>query len=356
LKKHLIGRNLVIKNKNNYRRVIMESLNIVFSEKNKVMVKKEELDIRLNSNEILCRADKSLISTGTETYCLSGIFEKGTLWDSWVKYPFYPGYSMVSKIIEVGDKVSSFKKGERVFSTTPHKQYFKLTDNDNIYIIPQGVSSKEAAWSSLASTTQLAIRAANLKLGSTTAVIGLGLLGQLIVQYLKNAGASRIIIIDKFGNRLKVAEKHGATHLIEAEIETIMDRINELTDNKLLDIVFEVTGNPHVLSYSSRLLKKLGELILVGDSPTPSKQFLGPNIVSDSIKIIGVHANNIVDDRWDFKEMINLFFEFLKSNKMDTEALITNIFSPLDAIEVYGDLKANRSDKLGVIFDWELIN
>lgn len=93
----------------------MKSLNIIFPDKNIVIAKEEQIDKSVNSNEILCKADKSLISIGTELFCLAGIFEKGTLWESWVKYPFYPGYSMTAKVIKVGLKVARFKEGDKFF-------------------------------------------------------------------------------------------------------------------------------------------------------------------------------------------------------------------------------------------------
>ena len=46
--------------------------------------------------EVRCRADVSLISTGTEGACLRGVFDPGTNWADWVRYPFRPGYSMAA--------------------------------------------------------------------------------------------------------------------------------------------------------------------------------------------------------------------------------------------------------------------
>ena len=48
--------------------------------------------------EVRCRAEVSLISTGTEGACLRGEFDPGTNWADWVRYPFRPGYSMAAVV------------------------------------------------------------------------------------------------------------------------------------------------------------------------------------------------------------------------------------------------------------------
>ena len=47
--------------------------------------------------EVRCRALASLVSTGTESFCLAGDFDAGTFWEEWVQYPFSPGYSMTAR-------------------------------------------------------------------------------------------------------------------------------------------------------------------------------------------------------------------------------------------------------------------
>ena len=67
----------------------MESTNIVFTERGKVEVLKQELPAP-GAREIQCRAEISLISIGTELRCLYDQPQAGTSWSGWVKYPFLP--------------------------------------------------------------------------------------------------------------------------------------------------------------------------------------------------------------------------------------------------------------------------
>src|SRR5207253_943239 len=63
-----------------------------------------------------------------------------------------------------------------------------------------------------------------------------------------------------------------------------------ITDGRMLDVVFDVTGHPAVLAPCTRLLRKLGRLVLLGDTPTPSRQGMGPRVLTDSLSILAIHA------------------------------------------------------------------
>ncbi len=337
----------------------MKSTYITFPEKEKVRVQ-EETVAPPAPNEILCAAEKSLISIGTETYCLRGIFDPGTNWEAWVKYPFRPGYSMAARVVAVGKDVQGIREGDRVAAWVPHQQFFKIPPED-AYPLPDGVSAEEATWAILATTTQLGVRRAQLQLGERVGVVGLGMLGQLVVQYLYIAGCRQIVAIDPLASRLELARAHGATHTLALDVVSARAEIEQWTQGKMLDVVYDITGNPTVLAPATQLVRRLGRLVLLGDTPNPTQQHLGPGILSNSIAILAIHATARPVEGSDFypwgaQEMVSLFFDYLLQRRMRVADLITHRFSPLDAPQVYEMLRRDRSAALGVIFDWSLIH
>ncbi len=309
--------------------------------------------------ELVCRARVSLVSTGTETFCLAGRFDPETFWADWVSFPFAPGYSMAAVVEAVGDGVTGFAVGDRVAIPTPHTELVAVPATEAVPV-PDGVSDEQACWASLAVTTQLGLRRARLELGSAVGVVGLGLLGQLTVRYLRLAGARRIVAIDTDERRLRLATTGGATHVVAELAGGAEGAVRAANDGELLDAVYDITGHPSAFAAASTLLRPLGKLVLVGDSPQPSSQYLGPRVVGDGLSIIGVHtatASSVVTglDRWTPHAMARLFFDYLLDGRMEVDSLTTHRFSPVDAPEVYRRLAEDRSGYLGVYLDWSLL-
>jgi threonine dehydrogenase-like Zn-dependent dehydrogenase len=332
---------------------------IVFPERRKVEVR--DLPTAAvpapGPGRLRCRALTSLVSTGTESFCLDGTFDDGTFWQEWVQYPFAPGYSMTSTVQAVGPGVTAIAVGERVATSTPHTEVF-LVDAAEAVVVPADVSDAQACWASLACTTQLGVRRAELVLGETVVVVGRGTLGQLVVQYLRLSGARRIIGVDPVQARLELAEAAGATHLLRCDAATAVERVHEITSGEMADVAFDVTGHAAVLAPTTTMVRPMGRVVLLGDSPTPSLQRLGPRMVAGSVTLIGVHASSAPGvasgtDPWTLPAMTALFFDYLRSGRMDVDHLHTHTFSPREAEAIYDNLRRDRSGFLGVFLDWK---
>lgn len=328
----------------------MESFNIVFTEQEQVELVKESFDATLGPTEILCAAVRSLISTGTELQCLKGVFDEGTNWASWVKYPFRPGYCLVAEVLEVGGEVRGLRKGALVFVQHAHAQYFKIAAGDALPL-PEGIGAEQGVWINLAKTTQLGVRRAELELGETVGVIGLGLLGQLVTQYLYLFGVKEIFAIDPAESRLKLVKERPGIHLLPMDAATANEEIRNRTAGAMLDVVFDITGHPAVLAQATRLVKPFGRVVLLGDTAVPSRQEMGRNVVSNAVAILGIHAT-LDYNNWNHSAMAALFLNYLAQGRMDVIPLITHRVSPTEATDVYRMLVHDRSAAMGVLFDW----
>lgn len=347
---------------------MMQSKYVVYPAPKTVEVREEAISPP-TEGEILCKAEKSLISIGTELHCLRGQFDEGTNWFDWVQYPFRPGYSMVGRVIAVGKGVTDIKEGDRVTSYDFHQQYYKaqlynvekrydIPEGIGPYVLPDTISSEDGTWRSLACTAQNAVRRANFAFGETVGVVGLGILGQLVTQYLAVAGAREIVVIDPAPQRVELARQHGATHALQMGVADAIEHVRDLTNGDMLDVVLDISGHPATLAPSIQLVRRLGRLVLLGDTPVPTQQHLGPGVVFNSISILGIHGYAIPEKTtaftpWTAQTMSRLFFDYLAKQKMNVSDLVTHRHSPLNAPDVYMKLLEDRSDALGVIFDWD---
>lgn len=336
-----------------------ESLNIVFTGKEQVEVRRQPVP-DLEPDQILVESSCTLISTGTESICYSRNFEADTHWARWVKYPFYPGYSNAGRVRAVGEAVTPFAEGDRVAARAPHCQYAAVSAHRAIKI-PDGISSEEATWFGLANIVQNGVRRAAHELGDTVVVIGLGLLGQLVTQYMRLSGASEIIAIDLAAPRLEMARQSGATQTLAMGVESAVEAVADLTGGRMADVVYDVTGHAAVFAHALPLVRRFGKLLLLGDTGSPSQQCLTPDVIRRGVHIIGAHDSNpppVSSDYayWSHDKMAALFFTYLQRQQMNVTDLLTHRYPAQDAPEVYPMLQRDRSSVMGVLFDWEQID
>ncbi len=286
----------------------MESANIVLTGKQQVELKSEPAP-EAPEGGLLVQTRVSLISTGTETICYRSEMDDGSHWQGWVKYPFYLGYSNVGTVVALGKCTEGFDIGDRVFTTSNHRQYVVV---GGAVKIPDGVSDETAAWSKLATITQTSVRRAELDMGARVVIIGAGPLGQLLTQYCRLMGAVEVIVIDTIDNRLEVALAHGATRTFAGSAADAGAFVESHTDGVLADLVFDATGHYSVLPMGLRLARQFGTLMLTGDSPHPSKQILTGDVLTRQVNIRGTHNEKLAPhlEDWSSVRQTRLFHTY----------------------------------------------
>lgn len=330
----------------------MQSDNIVLIGKQQVELLREQAPTAPVGG-LLVRTRTSLISTGTECICYRGEMDEGSHWAGWVQYPFYLGYSNVGEVVAVGEGVDGYQIGDRVFSSSNHRQYAAVSGKPAK--IPDGVSDESAAWSKLATIAQTGVRRAELRMGARVVIVGAGPLGQLLTQYTCLMGASEVMLIDMVAGRLEVAMAHGATQVFSGSAADAVSFVEGHTGGELADVVFDATGHYSVFPLALKLVRRFGTLMLIGDSPHPSKQVLTADVLTRQISVRGSH-NEVLPphvEGWDPIRQIELFHTYIARGQMRVEDLVTGRFAPQEAPEVYAQLLENRAETIGVVFDWK---
>lgn len=332
-----------------------DSFDIVFAGKEQVELQRSQVPDP-GPGEVLVRATRSLISTGTECICYAHLVEPGTNWERMVRYPMAAGYSHAGVVEAVGEGVTALRPGDRVASHSSHRLYV-CAPGDWFFPVPDGVSDEEATFYALTTVVQNGVRKAEHELGDTVVVVGLGVLGQLVVQYVRLAGAREVIAIDLSQIRLVMAAEHGATHTLCLPVAKARDAVAEITDGRLADVVYDVTGVPAVLAPAQLLARRFGKILLLGDTGTPSEQRLVNDFLWRGLRLLGAFSGDppaVATDHnfWTRPNMARLFFDYLQRGQMRVADLVTHRFPPTDAAEVYAMLLRDRSEAMGVVFDW----
>jgi len=141
-----------------------------------------------------------------------------------------------------------------------------IVSENRLTVIPANCELQTAALFGCAVTTGFGTvdNKAKVRLGERVVVFGAGGIGLNILQAAALAGASCVIAIDLFDNRLKLASHSGATETINAASQDAWARLAEIFATRGPDVFIDNTGNPAVISRGYELVHSRGRVVLVG--------------------------------------------------------------------------------------------
>jgi predicted dehydrogenase/threonine dehydrogenase-like Zn-dependent dehydrogenase len=213
-------------------------------------------------HHVLVRPVYSLISSGTETASIhqEGVLRavadnpsqlakiwnvlkvqgpRSTFAEVKAKFTEYAvlGYSGAGVVVDKHSTVQNLQIGDRVAyggEGTGHGETI-LVGANLVVLMPDSVPFEHACFATLGSIALNAVRIANISLGETVAVLGLGLVGQLIAQLAKLQGAI-VLAVDLKDQRVELARQLGADHVLIGGA-TLADQVSSITQGRGVDCV-----------------------------------------------------------------------------------------------------------------------
>lgn len=214
----------------------------------------------------------------------------------------------------------------------------------SVHLLPPEVSLDQAA---LVEPLAVALHAAGLAApapSDTAVVIGLGCIGQFVVQALKARGAARVIGVDVSDLRLATAARLGADVVVDAREHDPLGAVQELLGvgaygmGGRADIVVECSGVPSLLAEALEMARHGGRVVVAALYGEPSA-INGTTIVQKELEVRGAFAY-----RGEFAEAI----ELLRSGRIVAEPLITHRF-PLEQVQEAFEIQLDRDRSLKVV-------
>jgi 2-desacetyl-2-hydroxyethyl bacteriochlorophyllide A dehydrogenase len=137
---------------------------------------------------------------------------------------------------------------------------------DYLRALPDGMSARHGAWVEPLAVAVRSVRTSPFRLGDTVAVIGGGPVGQLVLQLLRLAGASQMVMIEPSAYRRDLAKQLGADIALTPEEAENLCAAGELAG---VSHVFECSGHGTALTLALGLVAAGGSIRLVGMAPRP---------------------------------------------------------------------------------------
>ncbi len=273
-------------NLNSMKQVIRKGL--------KEIIVDEVADPVVTPHHVLVRPIYSLISAGTETAdihsdnivkevaenpshlrtvweVMKQVGPLSTIAEVRAKFSEYAvlGYSGAGVVIDKHETVADLEIGDRVAyggEGTGHGETI-LTGRNLVARIPATVPFVHACFTTLGSIAMNAVRIANISVGDVVAVIGLGLIGQLVSQLVRVQGGV-VLAIDVKPDRVEIAKQAGADHGLIGS-ESTLQQVLALTEGRGTDcvIVAAASKSPIPVQQAVQMSRDRGRVIIVGAVP-----------------------------------------------------------------------------------------
>lgn len=361
----------------------------------KEIIVDEVSDPQVTSNSVLVRPFYSLISTGTETADIhtDSIVKEvadnpshlATVWNVMkktdpistfnevrAKFKDYAvlGYSGAGIIIEKDAKVTDLQIGQRVAyggEGTGHGETINVGRN-LIARLPDEVSFQEACFTTLGAIAMNSVRLSEINIGDTVAVIGLGIVGQLVSQLVRCQGGV-VIAIDLDKRRVEMAQETGADFGIVAS-DTTVKEVLALTGGRGADcvIVAAASSSPKPLQDGVSMACDRGRVIMVGACPieipraemyVKELKFMvsrayGPGSYDPTYEKQGVDYP-ISYVRWTENRNMEEFARLMAVGKVNVKPLISHEFALEDAPNAYETImNGNGGGSLAVVLKYPI--
>ncbi|MGW7066898.1 bi-domain-containing oxidoreductase [Streptomyces sp. NPDC054855] len=277
------------------------------------------------------------------------------------------GYSLCGVVEQVGAGIDDVKVGDLVACAgNEHALHAELNwVPKNLYApVPDGLAPRHAAFGTVGSIALQGVRQGEPQLGEVALVIGLGLIGQLVVQLLAAAGV-RVVGVDPDPVRCELAERVGAAACGDPSSPAVETAVAELTGGHGVDQVYLAAGGAsnQPVELAARLCRDRGRVVDIGkcrlDLPWNAyyekeldvrfSRSYGPGRYDPEYELEG-RDYPIGYVRWTERRNLACFLDLVARGSVDVEPLISHIADFDDAVETYQSLKDGDLKAVAVLF------
>lgn len=325
----------------------------------------------LGPDEVRIRTLLSGVSAGTEM-----AFYRGTnpnlekRWDQTsrlfvagqrkgVEYPVTTwGYEEVGEVVEVAPDVNDVVVGTRVFGTWGHRAEHVSTAafvRERDFPGPGKADALLGIFSHIGAIALNGVLDTQVRLGETAAVFGLGVVGQIVAQLLRQSGA-RVIGVDLLAERRAMAERLGTSLLLDPSVADAAEEIKRLTHGRGADVCVEASGSTRALHAAIRACAYSSRVVALGFyQGEASGLFLGEEFHHNRINVICSQIGGISPDlqhRWDRMRLVRTFMRLALDGSIHLAELVTHRVPVREAAGLYQLLDRSPASVLQAVLDF----
>ena len=213
-------------------------------------------------------------------------------------FPNVLGHEFSGVVEEIGEGVGSVKPGDRVagiplvpcmkcedcqrgnYSLCKHYSFigsrqfgsfaeYVSVPEKNVIKFDDSVSFEQGAFFEPATVALHGLLRNEYRGGGTVAILGCGTIGIMTMQWAKIFGAAKVVVFDIVKERLDLAKRLGATHVVNTLDADFKDQVKEITNGRGFDYVYETAGNTITMKMAFDLAANKAEVCFIG---TPTRE------------------------------------------------------------------------------------
>jgi len=242
-----------------------------------------------------------------------------------------------------------------------HAEYIRVPYADvGAFRVPDGVSDERALFASDAAPTGwMGAGLGGVRAGDVVAGGGAGAVGQMAARASMLLGAERVIVIDRFDDRLRSAAQHIGCEVLNYETSSVGAELTEATAGRGVDVAIEAVGmEAHGRGVSGAYDQVKQQLRLQTDRPTALREAIYNTRKGGSVFVLGVFA--LAVDKFPLGALVNkgltlrgaqmhgqryipMLLERMERGELVTEHFATHVL-PLEQAPHGYDLFKNKED------------
>ncbi|MFQ9377089.1 MAG: galactitol-1-phosphate 5-dehydrogenase [Lacticaseibacillus paracasei] len=209
-------------------------------------------------------------------------------------YPLIMGHEFSGTVAKMGANIKGFKEGEHVavapLLPNPDSIYTKMglygfsehynligtgsnggfaefvrVPKGHVLHLPDSVDLKTAAGIEPATVSGYGLARGHIQAGDTVAILGCGSIGQFAIQNAKLYGASNVIAVDIFDDKLELAKKLGADYTINGKTQDVVAEVQKITKHGV-DVAVDCAGTRFTEIEALEITRRDGNVVFVGIS------------------------------------------------------------------------------------------
>ena len=316
------------------------------------------------AHEVLIRVHKTSIC-GTDLHIHR--------WDAWARetipVPMVVGHEFMGEIAEVGADVDGLRVGQRVAGeghiTCGHcrnckggrREFchnhvglgvtrpgafaeFLVLPAENVFVVPPHIDDDIAAvLDPLGNATHTALRYDVV--GEDVLVTGAGPIGVMAVAIVRHIGARNIVVTDINRYRLDMADRLGATRVVDVTVEQLADVMTELGMTEGFDVGLEMSGAESAFNQMLDAMSHGARIAVLGIPAGPMTLDVN-DVIFKGLELQGIYGRRIFETWYKMAAMLQ--------SGLDVSSIITHRLSADDFGQAFEIVDGGDCGK--VILDW----